>query len=85
MPRVALPPAIPFTLHVTDVSGLPDAVMLTVKTCDAPGTRLAEFGARLSATSLLMLTAAVSFFVGSAWLVAVIETIAGAGKIRGAV
>lgn len=80
-PSVALPPAIPFTLQLTAVEGLPEPVTLAVKTCELPVERLALFGETLTTISLWMVTEAEPLADVSAWLVAVTVTRAGDGMI----
>lgn len=77
--------AAPDKLQRTVVSGWPLLVTAARKACVAPSSTFAGFGASDSAMSLVTVTLAVSDFVGSAWLVAVICSVAGEGKSAGAV
>lgn len=77
--------AAPDKLQRTVVSGWPLLVTLTWKRCMAPSSTLAGLGVRDSVMSLVTVTLAVADFVASAWLVAVICTVGGAGKSAGAV
>jgi hypothetical protein len=85
VPTEAFPPAIPFTLQVTAVDGLPLLPTVAVKLCIPPSPRLADRGAIPTTTSEIIVTAAEPLAPESAWLVAVTATLAGAGKICGAV
>lgn len=77
--------AAPDKLQRTVVSGWPLLVMLTWNRCVAPSSTFAGFGVRDSVMSLVTVTLAVADFVASESLVAVICTVAGAGKSAGAV
>jgi hypothetical protein len=85
VPRVALPPAIPFTLQVTAWSGLPEPVTPALNVCAAPVAMLVEFGETLTTTSLLSVTLAEALIEGAAWLVAVTVMLPVEGRICGAV
>lgn len=85
VPSVALPPAIPFTLHVTPFAGLPVPVTVAVNTCAPPVAMLAGLGATVTAMSSLKFTAADPLAWGSALLTAVTVTVAGDGRFAGAV
>jgi hypothetical protein len=67
------------------VSGCPLLVTVVWNVCIAPSSTLAGFGVKLSVMSLVIANMAVPDFVESAWLVAVICTVAGDGKSAGAV
>ena len=85
VPNVELPPATPFTLQVALELKLPVPVTPLVKVCVAPSSTLAEGGVAVTAKSLRTVTCAVAVLAGSAWLVAVTLTVAGEGRICGAV
>jgi hypothetical protein len=85
VPSVAFPPATPFTLHVTRVSGCPDPLTLAVNPCAIPVVTVAAVGATFTATSLSMPTLAAPLADGAATLVALTVTLAGDGKSPGAV
>ena len=50
VPSVVLPPAIPFTLHVTLAEALPSPETATVKTCSPPVGTLALVGVSTTVT-----------------------------------
>jgi hypothetical protein len=83
VPTVALPPATPFTVHVTAVLAVP--VTVAVNCCDAPVTKVALVGTNDTLTAALTVTVAEADLVLSAALVAVTVTVAGAGTAAGAV
>ena len=85
MPRVELPPAMPFTLHVTAIDGLPVPVMDAVNTCAAPVARVAEAGSTLTTMLSCRVTLAEALSLGLAWLTAVTVATALDGRIAGAV
>lgn len=60
VPTVALPPAIPFTLHETPLAPLPNPVTLAVKTCSPPVGTLAAGGKTATVTLSLSVTIAES-------------------------
>ena len=75
----------PERLQRTEVSGCPLLKTVARNGCVAPSSTLAEFGVRLKVMSLITVRLALPDFVESAWLVAVIWTVAGEGKSGGAV
>ena len=85
VPTVALPPAIPFTLHATPDAALPKPEMLAVKTCSPPVGIFAVGGDTVTVTLSLRLTLAESLADESAWLTAVTVTLGGDGRADGAV
>ena len=85
VPAELLPPAIPFTLHVTPVAGLPEPLTAAMNTCVLPAGTVAEPGATLTAMSSCSATLAVALAVESATLVALTLTAPPAGRIAGAV
>lgn len=66
-------------------SGCPLLVMEPEKSCTAPSSTLAEFGPTLRVMSLVTVSDARPDLLASAWLVAVICSVAGDGKSVGAV
>ena len=85
VPRVEFPPAIPFTLHVTAVDGLPVPVTFAMKTWAlVVGTERLE-GDTLTAISSAIVTVTEALALASSTLVAVIVELACAGRIAGAV
>jgi hypothetical protein len=84
VPTAAFPPVIPFTFQLTDLL----AVLLTVAVnCWVfPSSGLALCGATVTliAGPPVIVTLAEALAVGSAWLVACTETLAGCGRICGA-
>lgn len=70
VPSAAVPPAIPFTLHVTDFDGLPALEITAVNCCCPPATTVSFAGETKIPTSLVMVMDAVPLFVGSLTLVA---------------
>jgi len=81
----ALGQAVPERLQSMVVSGCPLLVTVTWNACVAPSSTLAGFGVSARVMSLKTVTLAAPDFVASAWLVAVICTVAGEGKSAGAV
>lgn len=75
----------PARLQRTAVSGCPLLMTFAWNACVAPSSTLAGFGASDSVISLVMVTLAEADLVASAWLVAVICTVAVAGRSAGAV
>jgi hypothetical protein len=80
-----LPPAIPFTLHVTAADGFPLAVIVAVKSCPPPAGTVTGDGVTVIAMSSLMVTVAEALTAEFAALTAVIVTVALAGIVAGAV
>lgn len=85
VPTTLLPPAIPFTVHVTPVAGLPEAATAAVKTCVPPAETLAEGGETPTTMSSRRATLAGAESVESTALTAVIDTAGFAGRMAGAV
>jgi hypothetical protein len=80
-----LPPAIPFTLHVTPGAEAPDPETLAVKTWPPPVGTAALSGEILMAMSSFRVIAAEPVAAASASLTAVTVTLGGDGRIVGAV
>ena len=80
-----MPPAMPFTLHVTAVDGLPVPVMVAVNTCAAPVARVADAGRTLTSMLSCRVTLAEALSLGLAWLTAVTVALAPDGRIAGAI
>jgi hypothetical protein len=85
VPKVALPPGTPFTLHVTVVDGLPVPVTVTVKTWAAPVETVADGGRRLTTMLSCRVTVTEALSFGLTWLTAVTVALALDGRIAGAV
>jgi len=85
VPIVELPPAIPFTLHVTPDAALPNPEMFAVNTCSPLVGTFAVGGDTVIATLSLRLTFAESLADESASLTAVTVTLGGDGTAAGAV
>lgn len=85
IPIVGLPPTIPFTAQIAPVAGFPVPERLVVKVCDAPVRTLAAIGAIEMTTLSFKPTVADALTWELAMLTAVTVTIAGAGRIPGAV
>jgi hypothetical protein len=85
VPTVELPPAIPLTLQVTAVEGLPVPVTFAMKTCAPAAGTFAEAGDTLTTTSSssVTLTGALAWLLAA--LTAVTVTTPFAGRIAGAV
>ncbi len=75
----------PVTLQRNAVFGWPALLTLLLNGCSAPNSTAATFGAICTAMSLTMATLALPDFVGSAALMAVMVTLAGDGRLAGAV
>ena len=80
VPTVAFPPATPFTLQATLVSGLPEAVTLAVNTCAPPVARLTVPGKIVITMSSIKLTPAEALACEFASLTASTVTFAGDGR-----
>ena len=85
VPRLALPPAIPSTLHVTLSVGLPALAIVAVNACVVPRSTVAEVGDMVTATSLVIVTEAEAVEVVSACAIAATVTLEGEGSVCGAV
>ena len=85
VPTVELPPAIPFTLHVTPDAPLPVPEILTVNTCSLSVGVLTAVGATITTISSVKLTVAEALACLSAWLTAVTVTLGDDGNVAGAV
>ena len=85
LPQAAAAQAAPGIAQVTDGFGLPLEFTAAVNGWSAPNSTDALSGFRETDTSLMTVTAAVEFLVGSATLVAWIRTAAGDGRFVGAV
>ncbi len=90
MPVVSTVPQLPGhappdKLQRTDASGCPLLVTVASNAAVAPNSTLPPFGLIPSVKSLVTVTAALSDFVASAWLVALTVTVAGDGRSAGAV
>lgn len=83
MPTVALPPATPFTAHVTGVVVLPETIVLNCSVL--PRTRLTVIGITVrELDSATRLTFAEALKVVSACEIAMIVTVVGFGTLKGA-
>jgi hypothetical protein len=85
VPTVALPPAIPFTLQLTPAAKPAVPEIFAVKTCAPPVGTLAVAGETVTTMSSFRLTLAEALARASAWLTAVTVTLAGDGRVAGAV
>jgi hypothetical protein len=85
VPSVAFPPETPFTLQVTPVAGLPDPLTLAVNTCAPPTSTFTGLGLTLTTMSSFSVTLADALSCGATLLTASTVTVAGDGKIAGAV
>ena len=83
VPRVALPPAVPFTSQAITVPGARQNA--AVKLCVCPNATLAAPGAIVFALEQVIVTLAFPNFAASATLVALTLTVAGEGGVAGAV
>jgi hypothetical protein len=83
-PNLELPPAIPFTLHVTPIAGSPVPVTFAAKGCVPPVETVAEAGDTLTTMLSSRFTVAEAVARASAWLAAATVTLAGFGRIAGA-
>jgi len=83
IPKVALPPGIPFTSQKICAPGAAHSDAVNVWSWPRP--RLAVAGAMELVAEQVMVTVAVPDFVGSAVLVAAIVTVGGEGTEAGAV
>jgi hypothetical protein len=77
-------PKQPDTLQLTAGFGFPGPATLAEKGSDPPSSTLAVPGVTLTVMSLEIVTAAEADTEASAWLVALIVTIAGCGRFSGA-
>ena len=87
VPKVELPFGMPFTDHVTFVSGLP-ALFTDAVSCNVLPVRTSLPEGLLwmvTVISLVIVTEVLAAFVVSAWLVAAMVTVAGVGRSAGAV
>ncbi len=84
VPAIELPPATPFTLHVTLCDGLPALAIVAKNVCIAPGATVADVGAMLTTTSLVIVTVAEAVAAKFTCAIAEIVTLAGDGRICGA-
>ena len=85
VPTVEFPAAIPFTLQLSAVAGLPLAIIVAAKTCAPPLGTLAGFGATDIAISSFKVTLAAPLPRVFNWLTAITVTLAGDGSTAGAV
>lgn len=85
VPTVALPPAIPLTLHAMPVAELPEPETDAVKTCAPPAGTVAVSGEIFTVMLSVSVTLAEPEAVASAALIAVMVTPGGDGMIAGAV
>ena len=85
VPTAELPPAIPFTLHVTPVAGLSVPVTVATKTCAPNAGTVADAGDTFTVTSSIRITLADELACASATLTAVTVTVVFAGRMEGAV
>ena len=84
-PTTEFPPVIPFTDQVTVVDKPPGWKTVALKTCAAPAATDAIPGETVTCRLSARVTTAEAPLCGAAWLVAVIVTLAGFGKLCGAV
>src|SRR4051812_26087723 len=89
LPRVSTVPhsdghTAPERVQRTAVSGCPLLPIDAWKFWTAPSSRLAEPGVSATVRSLVIVTAALADFAGSAWLAALISTVATDGRCAGA-
>jgi hypothetical protein len=85
VPRVELPPWIPFTIHMTAFEAPPVPVMLAVNACPAAAETVTETGEIPTAILSVSETTADAVALLSALLDAVIVTVGGEGIAFGAV
>lgn len=85
VPTLALPPAIPLMLQLTPAAKPAVPEMLAVNTCAPPVGMLAVAGETVTTMSSFKLTLAEARACASAWLTAVTVTLAGDGRVAGAV
>jgi len=85
VPKIGLPPATPFTFHVTAVDGLPLPVKVATNDWDELLATVADVGEILTAMSSFSVTMDDAVACGSAMLEAVTVTFAIAGRTPGAV
>jgi hypothetical protein len=85
VPRVELPPAMSFTLHVTAVEAPPVPVTLAVNACPAPVETVAEVGEIATTIPSVSETTADAAALLSALLSAVTVTVGSEGMAFGAV
>lgn len=85
VPVALLPPAIPFTLHMTAVEGLPEPVTVAVNTCAAPAETVAELGEIASGMLSVSVSVAEPVAVASSTLAAWIVIAVLEGRTAGAV
>ncbi len=85
VPSVKLPPAMPFTLHVTAVDGLPGPDMLAMNAWPPPVEIVAEVGEMPTTKSSFRVTTDEVVTSDSALLEAVTVTLADTGIVTGAV
>ena len=86
VPTVEFPPAMPFTLQVTAVDGLPvPGVTVAVKSCAADVESVAEVGSTLIAMLSCNVTAMEALSFGLTCATAVTLTFEPGGRIIGAV
>jgi hypothetical protein len=85
VPRIELPPAMPFTLQATGFDEEPEPVTLTVNACPEPVETLAEVGEIMTTMPSVSVMTADAVALLSALLVAVIVIVGGEGIAPGAV
>jgi len=86
VPTVEFPPAMPFTLQVTAVDGLPvPGVTIAVKSCAAEVETVAEVGSTLIARLSCNVTVTDALSFGLTCATAVTVTLEPGGRIAGAV
>lgn len=85
MPRVELPPAMPFTLHVSAFEEAPAPVILAVNSCPAPVETVAEVGEMAITIPPVRVTTAEAVALLSALLETVTVIVGGEGIEFGAV
>jgi len=86
VPTIEFPPAVPFTLQVTAVEGLPvPGVTVAVKSCAVEVETVAEVGSTLIAMLSCNVTVTEALSFGLTCATAVTVTLEPGGKIVGAV
>ena len=86
VPTMEFPPAVPFTLQVTAVEGLPvPGVTVAVKSCAAEVETVAEVGSTLITMLSCNVTLTVALSFGLTCATAVTVTLEPGGRIAGAV
>jgi len=85
VPTIEFPPLVLFTDQVTPVDKFPAPETAAVKACALPAEIDTLPGDMVTCRLSVNVTVADALFVGAAWLVAVMVTLAGFGRVVGAV